>query len=90
MEGDLIFFSDTPGGPTHVGVVSGIHPDGAERSSYTRVASGVRRLRLNLAYPQRPGTRRPAGSSTTRSSFDRGRSRLESLVVGVSDLLRRG
>jgi len=87
--GDLVFLADRPGGlPAHVGLVTRADPDGTALVLH-RLARGVERVRINLAYPEQsadPATGRrindllivkaraiPAGS----------------LVVAISDLLRR-
>ena len=86
--GDLVFFAEREGGrPAHVGLVESVDPDGTA-IVFHRVARGVMRLRVNLAWPGRqtdPSTGRhvndvllvgaravPAGS----------------LVVAAADLLR--
>jgi cell wall-associated NlpC family hydrolase len=51
--GDVAFLSDRPGGPaTHAGLVVRVEPDGTTTVLH-RVARGVMRLRVNLAYPSR-------------------------------------
>src|SRR5512142_2563167 len=52
--GDLVFLADRPGGPPeHVGLVARADPDGTALVLH-RVARGVLRVRMNLAYPSRP------------------------------------
>jgi hypothetical protein len=88
--GDLVFLSDRPGGPVaHVGLVARVEPDGTLVVLH-RVARGVRRVRVNLAYPDRavdPSTGRHINDTLLVRSQAMSAG---SLVVGVSDLLRRG
>ncbi|HTT71685.1 MAG TPA: CHAP domain-containing protein, partial [Anaeromyxobacteraceae bacterium] len=88
--GDLVFLSDRPGGPpTHVGVVARTEPDGTA-FVYHRVARGVVPMRINLAYPERPTD--PATGKHINDTLIVNSRPLPagSLVVGLSDLLRRG
>ena len=88
--GDLVFLSDRPGGPAaHVGLVSRSDPDGTFIVLH-RVARGVLRVRMNLAYPERPTD--PGTGRHVNDMLVIGNHALPagSLVVGVSDLLRRG
>lgn len=87
--GDLVFLSDRPGGaPLHVGLVSRTDPDGTAVVLH-RVARGVLPVRVNLSYPSRsddPATGRHINDALRVA----GRAEpAGSLVVGVSDLLRR-
>jgi hypothetical protein len=88
--GDLVFLSDRPGGPpAHVGVVARVEPDGTAFLIH-RVARGVVPLRINLAYPDRatdPSTGKHINDTLIVNSRPRSAG---SLVVGLSDLLRRG
>jgi cell wall-associated NlpC family hydrolase len=88
--GDLVFLSDRPGGPAaHVALVARAEPDGTALVLH-RVARGVRRVRLNLAYPERP-TDPATGKHINDMLIVQARPLpAGSLVVGVSDLLRRG
>jgi len=87
--GDLVFLADRPGGPPlHVGLVARTEPDGTALVLH-RVSRGVLRVRVNLAYPSRPTD--PATGKKINDTLvvnERGRP-AGSLVVGVSDLLRR-
>ena len=88
--GDLVFLADEPGGPpAHVALVARAEPDGTLTVLH-RVSRGVRRVRMNLTYPERT-----SDPQTGRHINDvlQVRSRSEPaghLVVAVSDLLRRG
>ncbi len=88
--GDVVFLADTPGGPpAHVGLVLRAEPDGTAIVLH-RVARGVLRFRMNLAYPERPtdpATGRRINDALVVSSRAMPAG---SLVVGLSDLLRRG
>ena len=88
--GDLLFLADRPGGPVeHVGIVARTEPDGTLVVLH-RVARGVRRVRVNLAYPDRttdPATGRHINDTLLVSSRQ---VVAGSLVVGLSDLLRHG
>ncbi|HVI74476.1 MAG TPA: NlpC/P60 family protein [Anaeromyxobacteraceae bacterium] len=87
--GDLVFISDRPGGPpVHVGLVSRSEPDGTAVVLH-RVARGVRPVRVNLAYPSRSDD--PATGKHINDALRVGTRALPagSLVVSVSDLLRR-
>ena len=88
--GDLVFLADRPGGPpVHVGLVARAEPDGTSLVVY-RVARGVQRVRMNLAHPARP-TDPATGRHINDTLVVRARAvPAGSLVVGVSDLLRRG
>jgi len=88
--GDLVFLADRPGGPpTHVGLVARAEPDGTVFLLH-RVARGVLRVRVNLAYPERP-TDPATGKHINDTLVVNARAvPAGSLVVGVSDLLRRG
>jgi cell wall-associated NlpC family hydrolase len=88
--GDLVFLSDGPGGPAeHVALVARAEPDGTIVVLH-RVARGVRRVRMNLAYPDRQVD--PATGKHINDMLLVGSRPLSagSLVVGISDLLRRG
>jgi cell wall-associated NlpC family hydrolase len=88
--GDLVFLADRPGGPpVHVGLVSRAEPDGTAVVLH-RVARGVMPVRVNLAYPSRSDD--PATGKHINDSLRIGGSAVPagSLVVSVSDLLRRG
>jgi hypothetical protein len=88
--GDLIFLADRPGGPpAHVGIVTRSEADGTAVMLH-RTRFGVLRLRVNLAYPSLPSD--PAtGKHINDALLVDGRSEpAGKLVVGVSDLLRRG
>jgi NlpC/P60 family len=88
--GDIVFLADRPGGPpTHVGLVARAEPDGTIFMLH-RVARGVLRVRVNLAYPERP-TDPATGKHINDTLVVNARAvPAGSLVVGVSDLLRRG
>jgi len=88
--GDLVFLADRPGGlPAHVGLVARAEPDGTALVLY-RVTRGVLRVRVNLAYPARP-TDPATGKRINDTLVVKSRAvPAGSLVVGVSDLLRRG
>jgi hypothetical protein len=88
--GDLVFLADRPGGPpAHVGLVAHADPDGTALVLY-RVARGVLRVRMNLAYPGRP-TDPATGKHINDTLVVRAHGvSAGSLVIGVSDLLRRG
>ena len=90
VAGDLVFLADRPGGPAaHVGLVTRSQPDGTAVVLH-RTRFGVLRLRVNLAYPSRPSD--PAtGKHINDALLVGGQSEpAGKLVVGVSDLLRRG
>jgi cell wall-associated NlpC family hydrolase len=88
--GDLIFLSDAPGGAvSHVALVARSEPDGTFLAVH-RVERGVRRVRMNLSYPDRatdPTTGKLINDTLVvrKNPLPAG-----SLVVAVSDLLRRG
>ena len=88
--GDLVFLADRPGGaPAHVGIVTRSEADGTAMVLH-RTRFGVLRLRVNLAYPSRP-TDPATGKHINDTLLVGGRSEpAGKLVVGVSDLLRRG
>ncbi len=88
--GDLVFLADRPGGlPAHVGLVARAEPDGTALVLY-RVARGVLRVRMNLAFPAQP-TDPATGKHINDTLVVKARALpAGSLVVGVSDLLRRG
>jgi CHAP domain len=88
--GDLVFLADRPGGPpAHVGLVARADPDGTVLVLH-RVARGVLRVRMNLAYPSRP-TDPATGKHINDTLIVNSRGLpAGSLVVGVSDLLRHG
>lgn len=51
--GDVLFLADREGGaPAHVGLVGKVEPDGTALV-YHRVARGVMKMRVNLAFPAR-------------------------------------
>ncbi|HEY7725364.1 MAG TPA: CHAP domain-containing protein [Anaeromyxobacteraceae bacterium] len=86
--GDVVFLADRPGGrAAHAGLVARAEPDGTAVVLH-RVARGVVRLRLNLAWPQR--TNDPSTGRLVNDTLHVGRESLPagSLVVGVADLLR--
>ncbi len=87
--GDLVFLADHPGGPArHVALVTRSEPDGTLTVLHL-VARGVRRVRMNLAYPDRtsdPATGRHINDLLRVDSRPEPAGRL---VVAVSDLLRR-
>jgi NlpC/P60 family len=88
--GDLVFLADRPGGaPAHVALVSRLEPDGTALLLH-RVARGVLRLRVNLAWPGR--TTDPATGRHVNDTLVVGAREVPagSLVVGVADLLRAG
>lgn len=86
--GDVIFLADRPGGAVaHAGLVARAEPDGTAVVLH-RVARGVARVRLNLAWPQRindPATGRLVNDTLF---VDRKAVPAGSLVVDVADLLR--
>jgi hypothetical protein len=88
--GDLVFLADRPGGPAeHVGLVERTESDGTVLVLH-RVARGVQRMRVNLAFPQRrvdPATGRHINDTLLVGARPQPAG---SLVVAVSDLLRRG
>ncbi|GEJ57352.1 CHAP domain-containing protein [Anaeromyxobacter diazotrophicus] len=87
--GDLVFLADRPGGPpVHVGVVERAEADGTAVVLH-RVARGVLPVRLNLAYPSRSDD--PATGKHINDALRVGARAVPagSLVVSVSDLLRR-
>lgn len=87
--GDLVFLSDRPGGPPlHVGLVSRADPDGTAVVLH-RVSRGVLPVRINLAYPSRSDD--PATGKHINDALRVGprSAPAGSLVVSVSDLLRR-
>lgn len=87
--GDLVFLADRPGGvPAHVAIVARADADGTLTVLH-RVARGVRRVRMNLSYPERtsdPATGKHINDVLRVQSSQEPAGRL---VVGVSDLLRR-
>jgi cell wall-associated NlpC family hydrolase len=86
--GDVVFLADRPGGrPSHAGLVARAEPDGTAVVLH-RVARGVMRLRLNLAWPQRSND--PSTGRLVNDTLYVGREPVPagSLVVGVADLLR--
>lgn len=86
--GDVVFLADRPGGrPAHAGLVARADPDGTAVLVH-RVARGVMRLRVNLAWPQR--TNDPATGRLINDTLYVGKDGIPagSLVVGVADLLR--
>ncbi len=87
--GDLVFLADRPGGlPAHVGLVVRAEPDGTALVLY-RVTRGVLRVRMNLAHPAQP-TDPATGKHINDTLVVKARALpAGSLVVGVSDLLRR-
>jgi len=88
LPGDVIFLADRPGGrPVHAGLVARAEPDGTAVVVH-RVARGVMRLRVNLAWPQR--TNDPATGRLVNDTLYVGREPVPagSLVVGAADLLR--
>jgi hypothetical protein len=87
--GDLVFFADRPGGPpAHVGIVGRSDPDGTAIVLH-RVARGVLRVRMNLAYPSRPTDPATGKHINDTLTVDARSLTAGSLVVGVSDLIRR-
>jgi cell wall-associated NlpC family hydrolase len=85
--GDVVFLADRPGGPpAHAGLVARTDPDGTAVVLH-RVARGVMRLRLNLAWPQQ--TNDPTTGRLVNDTLAVGREPRPagSLVVGVADLL---
>jgi cell wall-associated NlpC family hydrolase len=85
--GDVVFLADRPGGkPAHAGLVARADPDGTAVVLH-RVARGVARLRLNLAWPQR--TNDPSTGRLVNDTLYVGKEAQPagSLVVGVADLL---
>jgi cell wall-associated NlpC family hydrolase len=88
--GDLVFLADEPGGAvSHVALVARAEPDGTFLAVH-RVERGVRRVRMNLSYPARATD--PATGKLINDTLVVRKSPLPagSLVVAVSDLLRRG
>jgi cell wall-associated NlpC family hydrolase len=86
--GDVVFLADRPGGaPAHAGLVARADPDGTALVLH-RVARGVARVRLNLAWPQR--TNDPSTGRLVNDTLYVGRAPVPAgnLVVGVADLLR--
>jgi len=86
--GDVLFLADRPGGrPTHAGLVARADPDGTAVVVH-RVARGVMRLRVNLAWPRR--TNDPATGRLVNDTLYVGREAVPagSLVVAAADLLR--
>jgi cell wall-associated NlpC family hydrolase len=86
--GDVVFLADRPGGrPAHAGLVARADPDGTAVVVH-RVARGVMRLRVNLAWPQK--TNDPATGRLVNDTLAVGKEQLPagSLVVGVAELLR--
>ncbi len=86
--GDLLFLSDRPAGPpAHVGIVVRSEPDGTV-VLVQRVARGVLRVRVNLAYPEQPTD--PSTGKHINDTLVVGTRAVPagSLVVGVSDMLR--
>jgi cell wall-associated NlpC family hydrolase len=86
--GDVLFLSDRPGGaPIHAGLVARADPDGTAMVLH-RVARGVARLRVNLAWPQR--TNDPSTGRLVNDTLYVGKAPVPagSLVVGAADLLR--
>ena len=86
--GDVVFLADRPGGvPAHVGLAVRTDPDGTAMIVH-RVARGVARFRVNLAWPKRtndPSTGRLVNDTL---SVDGQAVPAGSLVVGIADLLR--
>lgn len=85
--GDVLFLANRPGGPPrHTGLVSRADPDGTAVVLY-RVARGVARLRVNLAWPQK--TNDPSTGRLVNDTLYVGKEPVPagSLVVGVADLL---
>lgn len=85
--GDVLFLANRPGGPPrHAGLVSRADPDGTAVVLY-RVARGVARLRVNLAWPQK--TNDPSTGRLVNDTLYVGKEPVPagSLVVGVADLL---
>ncbi len=89
LPGDLVFLADQPGGPPeHVGIVARAEPDGTALVLH-RVSRGVLRVRVNLAYPSQP-IDPVTGKHINDTLVVRAHAvTAGSLVVGVSDLLRR-
>lgn len=86
--GDVVFLADRPGGvPAHAGIAVRADPDGTAVIVH-RVARGVSRFRLNLAWPRR--TNDPATGRLVNDTLSVGAQAMPagSLVVGVADLLR--
>jgi len=86
--GDVVFLSDRPGGsPDHAGLVARADPDGTALVLH-RMARGVARLRVNLAWPR--ATNDPSTGRLVNDTLyvDRKPVPAGSLVVGVADLLR--
>ena len=87
--GDLVFLSDRPGGaPVHVGLVARTEPDGTVVLLH-RVARGVLRVRLNLAYPEQPNDPATGKHINDTLLVEARPVPAGSLVVGASDLLRK-
>ncbi|HSB19338.1 MAG TPA: CHAP domain-containing protein [Anaeromyxobacteraceae bacterium] len=87
--GDVVFLADRPGGaPAHAGLVARADPDGTAVVLH-RVARGVARVRLNLAWPTR--TNDPATGRLVNDTLYVGRQAVPAgnLVVGVADLFGR-
>jgi NlpC/P60 family len=86
--GDVVFMANRPGGPAaHVGLVARLEPDGTALVLH-RVARGVLRVRMNLAWPARrtdPATGRHVNDMLLVGTHP---VPAGSLVVGVADLLR--
>jgi len=88
--GDLVFLADHPGGPpAHVGLVAHTEADGTALVIH-RVARGVMRVRMNLAYPERPTDPSTGKHINDVLVVHHEAMPAGSLVVAVSDLLRRG
>jgi len=85
--GDVVFLADRPGGPpTHAGLVARADPDGTAVLLH-RVARGVARLRVNLAWPR--NTNDPSTGRLVNDTLYVGKEPIPagSLVVGVADLI---
>jgi hypothetical protein len=85
----VVFLADRPGGaPAHAGLVARADPDGTAVVLH-RVARGVARVRLNLAWPTR--TNDPATGRLVNDTLYVGRQAVPAgnLVVGVADLFGR-
>lgn len=86
--GDVVFLADRPGGqPDHAGLVARTDPDGTALVLH-RVARGVARLRVNLAWPR--ATNDPSTGRLVNDTLYVGKEPVPagSLVVGVADMLR--
>ncbi len=86
--GDVVFLADRPGGaPDHAGLVARADPDGTALVLH-RLARGVVRLRVNLAWPR--ASNDPATGRLVNDTLyvDKRPVPAGSLVVGVADLLR--